>query len=85
MASLAPTSRKATVDGAAGVSGGLLASSPGPPPVEKLKRVGEWVFGETLGQGSFGKVKLAHHAKTKELVRHARARTQTRRREEAGK
>jgi len=35
---------------------------------DKLKRVGEWIMGETLGQGSFGKVKLAHHAKTKEKV-----------------
>ena len=41
-------------------------------PAEKLKRIGDWIFGETLGQGSFGKVKLAHHAKTKEKVRRRR-------------
>jgi len=35
---------------------------------EKVKRVGEWIFGETLGQGSFGKVKLAYHAKSREKV-----------------
>jgi len=46
-------------------SASLSVSAPGG---EKLKRVGEWVFGETLGQGSFGKVKLAHHARTKEKV-----------------
>jgi hypothetical protein len=46
-------------------SGGAAASSSG---AEKLKRIGNWILGETLGQGSFGKVKLAHHAQTKEKV-----------------
>lgn len=52
-------------DSGGGGGGGSSGSGPGS---EKLKRIGDWIFGETLGQGSFGKVKLAHHAKTKEKV-----------------
>ena len=35
---------------------------------EKKKRVGEYLIGETLGKGSFGKVKLAINLRTKEKV-----------------
>jgi hypothetical protein len=34
----------------------------------KKKGVGEYIFGPTLGEGSYGKVKLAHHAITGEKV-----------------
>ena len=57
----------ATAAHSASDSGGGGGSGSGPGS-EKLKRIGDWIFGETLGQGSFGKVKLAHHAKTKEKV-----------------
>ena len=33
------------------------------------KRVGDYILGETLGQGSFGKVKLAINVRTKEKVK----------------
>lgn len=71
MASLAPTRKKLEeiVPSPAAAAAAASTSSDGAPPPEKLKRVGDWIFGETLGQGSFGKVKLAHHAKTKEKVR----------------
>jgi serine/threonine protein kinase len=32
------------------------------------ERIGDYVFLQTLGQGSFGKVKLAQHIRTKEKV-----------------
>lgn len=32
------------------------------------KRIGNYILGETLGQGSFGKVKLATNVKTGEKV-----------------
>lgn len=32
------------------------------------QQVGDWLLGPTLGQGSFGKVKLAHHCRTHEKV-----------------
>ncbi len=36
---------------------------------DRIKRYGGYEFGETLGQGSFGKVKLATNIRTKEKVR----------------
>ena len=35
---------------------------------DKERRVGDYILGVTLGQGSFGKVKLATNAKTNETV-----------------
>ena len=79
MAAQSPSSRPGAMamtggDGAAAAAAAHSASDSGGggsgsgPGSEKLKRIGDWIFGETLGQGSFGKVKLAHHAKTKEKV-----------------
>jgi serine/threonine protein kinase len=72
MASLAPSTARKRVDvvNAIPIDGMNPATSPSNANnQDKLKRVGDWIFGETLGQGSFGKVKLAHHAKTKEKVK----------------
>lgn len=35
----------------------------------KQHKIGQFEIGKTLGQGTFGKVKLAHHIQTKEKVR----------------
>ena len=56
------------------------SSSPMPPPPMsiremlgprrriKLKGVGDYSFGKTIGQGQFGKVKIATHSKTRRKV-----------------
>lgn len=50
---------------------------PQPPPIHemmgqrrhlKLKGVGDYTFGKTIGQGQFGKVKIATHSKTRRKV-----------------
>jgi serine/threonine protein kinase len=38
-------------------------------PVGARRRVGDYLLGQTLGAGSFGKVKLATHVTTGEKVR----------------
>ena len=51
--------------------------APSPPPVSRqvvtdegsgVQQVGDWLLGVTLGKGSFGKVKLATHCRTREKV-----------------
>ena len=39
--------------------------------VSRRKWIGRWQLGRTIGEGSSGKVKLAHNADTKETVRNA--------------
>lgn len=36
---------------------------------QRRRCIGKWQLGRTIGEGSSGKVKLAHHADTKEVVR----------------
>jgi serine/threonine protein kinase len=38
------------------------------PAKEPVVRSGNYMLGRTLGEGSFGKVKLAHHVKTEQVV-----------------
>ena len=48
------------------------SNSPEPPKLFSMKprvKIGQFELGKTLGQGTFGKVKLAFHIPTKEKVR----------------
>lgn len=36
--------------------------------VDKQKKIGNYILGKTIGEGTFGKVKLASHTLTKEKV-----------------
>ena len=46
----------------------LNPSTPSNQNINSRKRVGDYILGETLGAGSFGKVKLASHINTGEKV-----------------
>ena len=69
-------SSSTVVEGTASSAHGEHNGSPGPSTatpsspirMQKRKFIGKWQLGRTIGQGSSGKVKLAHHIETKEKV-----------------
>lgn len=68
----------ATESPAAAAAAALLASGEGSAhsssasslhTADKIKRIGDWIMGETLGQGSFGKVTTTHTREQKQQAR----------------
>lgn len=67
--------RRASVDKATAnrpstnnVGGGAPASCRGGPPNKRERQVGQFVLSKTMGEGTFGEVRLAVHKPTSERV-----------------
>lgn len=51
------------------IRGGVDSGNNAPPPAAQRKVIGHYMLGKTIGEGTFGKVKIAIHLPTGEKVR----------------
>ena len=61
-----PTRERANVDGSSPASGASAEANRATSERHQVKKVGDYVLGATIGEGTFGKVRLGTHTKTSE-------------------